>query len=79
MGGKMTDKEWVTSMLKSHMRRYDITMAVLAERSGIDKSTVSNVVRGKSALPYETLKALHRGTGIPYDAFFREGKWSAWR
>ena len=75
----MMDSEWIARMLASHMRRHGMTATALAELPGIDKTTLSKIVN-KRALPnYETLRALHRGTGIPYDAFFREGKWSVWR
>lgn len=75
----MTDGEWMGKLLKSFMRRRNITQVELAARCDLSKETIYTITKKGHAPNFITLKKLHEGTGLPYDAFFREGDFAPWR
>lgn len=75
MGAELTDAEWAGRLVSAYMRRSGLNYAEMGRLLGTSANTVANVAKGKRAPTFWLLKALHKETSIPYDAFFREGKY----
>lgn len=79
MGAQMTDKEWMGRLLHAYMQKNGLRSKDMAKRFHVSTSTACDFVNGKRLPGFEMLTTIHEVTNIPYDAFFREGKWSVWR
>ncbi len=53
--------------LKCEMEEQELTQANLAERFGMRKSTISEILNGKKQMILRVLKFLHKDLGIPAD------------
>lgn len=76
----MTDRQWVGWLLSNWLKRNGVGIMEFAARLGISNVTVRYILRGERLPSFETLGYIHAVTGIPYDAFFRAGKFAtAWK
>ena len=76
----VTDRQWMGWLLSNWLRRNDVRIMEFAERLGLSDVTVRYILRGERLPSFETLQDIHTVTGIPYDAFFRAGKFAtAWK
>lgn len=71
----MDDAQWVGKLVSAYMRRHNLNCVEMGKLVGASSSTVSDLANGKRSPAFWLLKAVHEVTEIPYDAFFREGKY----
>jgi len=53
--------------LKAEMEEQGLTQSSLAERFGMSKGTISEIINGKKQMSVRFLKFLHKDLGIPAD------------
>jgi len=64
--------EHVGENLLRLMARLDLSVAQVAERTGLDERTVRGIIRGRNRPQARSLHRLAEGLGVPVDEFFLE-------
>jgi transcriptional regulator with XRE-family HTH domain len=62
--------DWTGQNLERLMARLDLSIAEVAERSGLDERTVRGILRGTNRPQTRSLHRLAEGLGVPVDEFF---------